>query len=297
MVKKTPTAALQFFKEHYPGRVYTRQQIRQALEDYRDAAGRGVRPNRFLDALSDSGVSEVEIQPENAGGAKAYRSFVRYVQPDATVFDVANSLKAGGYLSHGAAAVLHGLSESSDAIYWNKEQSAKPDVAGHLTQRGIDRAFSSFPRKSKYIFLFAGQRIVLLNGKNTRNYEVVEHASGVPVTALERTLFDIAVRPAYAGGPEAVRDAYRVAVPRINLAKLLRIIRHVGHVYPYHQAIGFYLSAAGFEASRLTSFRALGSKFRFYLGNKMQNPAFDEQWKVYIPRTWAREKGRSPRYP
>jgi hypothetical protein len=61
-------------------------------------------------------------------------------------------------------------------------------------------------------------------------------------------------------------------------------------VYPYHQAIGFYLSAAGFEAGRLISFRDLGLKLRFYLANKMKNPAFDEQWKVYIPKTLVREK-------
>lgn len=289
-MKKTPTAALQFFREHYPGRVHTHGQIRQVLEDYRDAAGRRVSARRFLDALRDSGVAEVEIQPENVSGSKAYKPFVRYVRPDATAFDVASSLKVGGYISHGAAAVLHGLRESSDAVYWNKEQSPKPGTGAHLTQRGIDRAFSSFPRRSKYVFLFAGQRIVLLNGKNTGNYQVIEHASGVPVTALERTLFDIAVRPAYAGGPEAVLNAYRVAAPRINLGRLLRIIQHVGHVYPYHQAIGFYLSAAGFEASQLTSFRALGLKLRFYLANKMQNPAFDEEWKVHIPRTLMRER-------
>lgn len=288
MNKKTPTAALQFFRQHYPGRVHTPQQIGQAVKEYRDAAGRGVNQHRFLDALLEGGVTQVEIRPVS----NAYKSFWRYAHSEATAFDVASSLRAGGYLSHGSAVFLHGLRNTSTAIYWNKEQSPKPDTKGQLTQRGIDRAFSSNPRTSKYVFLYANQRIVLLNGKNTGNYEVTTHPSGLPVTSLERTLFDIAVRPNYAEGPEAVLDAYRIARPKIKLQKLLRIIRHVDHVYPYNQAIGFYLSRVGFEANDLTPFRDMGLKFRFYLANKMQDPAFDKEWKIYIPQTLAGGKAK-----
>ena len=69
------------------------------------------------------------------------------------------------------------------------------------------------------------------------------------VTDLERTLIDITVRPNYAGGAKAVLSAYRQARGRISVDKLLTFLKRFDYVYPYHQAIGFYLEKSSYPQS------------------------------------------------
>ncbi len=72
-------------------------------------------------------------------------------------------------------------------------------------------------------------------------------------TSLERTLIDITVRPNYAGGAFAVLDAYRQAIERnlISSNKLVVVFNSIPFIYPYHQAIGFYLERAAMKAGCL----------------------------------------------
>jgi predicted transcriptional regulator of viral defense system len=99
---------------------------------------------------------------------------------------------------------IHGLNDQiPKRFYLNKEQSPKPRSGG-LTQAGIKRAFAGTQRESRLIYRFDDSEVALLSGKNTGNLEAIEMDYGgtrLRVTSLERTLIDIAVRPAYAGGP------------------------------------------------------------------------------------------------
>ena len=100
----------------------------------------------------------------------------------------------------------------------------------------------------------------------------------------DRTLVDVVVRPDYAGGPKEILKAHRRAIEKVSVDEIVATLKHLDYVYPYHQAIGFYLERAGVPAEKLQPLKTLGLNFDFYLGYGLENPAYDARWCVFIPR-------------
>ncbi len=113
------------------------------------------------------------------------------------------------------------------------------------TQETIDRAFSRPQRTTKNIAPFGRRRLCVINGKHTGQIGVIdatdEQGRPLRVTGIERTLIDITVRPSYAGGVAEVLEAYRRAADRVQVNNLVAMLRKIDFVYPYEQAIGFYM--------------------------------------------------------
>jgi predicted transcriptional regulator of viral defense system len=197
-------------------------------------------------------------------------------------------MKHGAYLCHGTAMFLHGLTEQIPArIYVNSEQSPKPG-SGHLTQEGINRAFAGKQRESKFVFKFGDSEALLLWGKNTGQLGVIDmkySATTLRVTSLERTLIDIAVRPSYAGGLFQVLDAYRGAKDRVSVGTLLATLKKLDYVYPYHQAIGFYMQKAGYAKDQYSRLRSLGLEYDFYLAYGLKDKKYDPDWRLFFPKS------------
>jgi predicted transcriptional regulator of viral defense system len=221
--------------------------------------------------------------------SKKYGSEERYAWGDPSRFEIALSLRPGSYLSHGTAAYLNGLLEvPPSTVHVNKEQSPKRQ-RGSLTQEGLDRAFHSRPRQSAMAYTDEhGGRYVVVAGKNTRNFGVVVRkgpmGERLRVTRLERTLVDIAVRPVYSGGAAEVLRAYQAARDQLSIPRLVNSLRRLRHLYPYHQAIGFYLDRAGYTAQALEPFRQPGLSYDFYLTHGMGERAYSRDWRLYYPR-------------
>ena len=154
-----------------------------------------------------------------------------------------------------------------------------------LTQ--VDRScVQNKPRESTLIYTYGGYRIAVLSGKFTRNLEVSPAEFGgllLPRTRLERSLVDITVRPVYGGGPAEVLAAYREAKPRLSINVLLKTLRELDYVYPYHQAIGFYMERAGYDEGALQKVEALGRTFDFYLANRMEQTDYSRRWRIHYP--------------
>lgn len=221
--------------------------------------------------------------------ADVYRGGARYVRPNASPYEVLKSLRPRGYLSHGSAARLHGLlPNDSPVVYWNDEQTPKPRPTGKLTQGRIDAAFSRPSRTSNHRAAFDGYTFCILSGMSTGRLGTVPHrlpnGFTFDVTSVERTLIDVAVRPAYAGGPRQVLECYRAALGRVDVGSLADTLTKLNYIYPYHQAIGFYMDRVGFERNALDRFRAERRDFNFYLDYQMDRPAIDAAWRVYHPR-------------
>lgn len=269
-------------------RAYRLADIRSLLAQQREAwkLPASTRASQLISALAgEGGLRQVKLRPE----VTDYRDITRYVWGACTPLEIASTIKESGYLSHGTAVFLHGLTEQVPrTIYVNCEQTPKPSPDGPLSQEGIKRSFKGKQRTSRYTFQLEGNRYTILSGKNTKGYGVEEIAgpSGetLRVTGLERTLVDIVVRPAYAGGLYQVLEAYKAARERdVSVSRVLAALRALDYKYPYHQSIGFLMERAGFSAKGLKRLRNLGADFDFYLGYGMEDPGFDESWRVFFP--------------
>jgi hypothetical protein len=61
-------------------------------------------------------------------------------------------------------------------------------------------------------------------------------------------------------------------------------LKKLGHLYPYHQAIGFHLERAGYSGPALDLLRGMGFDFDFYLTHRMEDRDYSKQWRLYYPR-------------
>jgi hypothetical protein len=243
---------------------------------------------KFLNfMLKSSKLREVTLKSAD------YGSQTRYVWRNPSVHAVALSLKTNSYLSHETAMFLHGLTDRSvERIYVNREQSPKPKGSG-LSQESLTKAFANKQRESKLTYAYQKSQIVMLNGMFTDRLGVEQLRSKkgelLDVTSLERTLIDITVRPNYSGGVSAVLDTFRRAKARLSIDRVLTILNRLDYVYPYHQAIGFYLEKAGYAKSEWTRFMKLGISFQFYLTHGLPpDKEYDPMWNLYYPKNLVR---------
>jgi hypothetical protein len=212
---------------------------------------------------------------------------VRYTWGDSSPFAIALSLARSPYFSHGTAAALQGLVPLSGPLYVNQEQTPKPTGRGILTQESINRAFRSPQRLSNNRHRWDGGSAVILSGKNTNSLGVGQtDAPGgqrVPTTSIERTLIDLAVRPAYCGGPTVVLDAFKAARGRASSGALMKTLHDLSYVYPYHQVIGFYLERSKYDRDTLEMFKEPGIRLDFYVDYGLVEPSYDQHWRVFYP--------------
>ena len=217
----------------------------------------------------------------------AYGKIIRYCWGTPCPYELALSIKEPAYLSHASAAFLHGLlPEEPKTIYVNAEQGPKPRPR-LLSQESVDRAFALKQRTSNFAYNFNAQRLVVIRGKHTGQLgvETLTSPTGRPVrgTELERTLIDLVVRTAYAGGVPRVLHAFRRAQDLLSVDRLTLTLKRLDYVYPYQQAIGFYMEVAGYDESKLSAIRRLGCDLDFYLTHGIQKKKFHPQWRIFYP--------------
>ncbi|MEJ1962257.1 MAG: hypothetical protein WDO56_12200 [Gammaproteobacteria bacterium] len=270
-----------------PGRIYSRVELKPLHSRARDDGL--LAKHTSLDQVIDHLTRHHHLLPITLSSAEYGKALQRYSAGRPHPYALAISIRRSGYLSHATAAHLHQLLPTSTPIYLNIEQSAKPVPAQRsLSQPAIDRAFAGKQRQSNLSYRNGDFVCTILAGKNTRRagVELSTHpaAKDLPVTNLERTLIDITVRPGYAGGIPAVLTAYRAARERVDISKLVAILDHIDHAYPFAQSIGFLMRLADYPKDALTTLKSRQTAYDFYLAYGMRETAYDSDWRIHYPR-------------
>ncbi|MGA8409983.1 MAG: hypothetical protein WB680_22620 [Candidatus Acidiferrales bacterium] len=283
---KRATHDITAYFEKSQNRVYTSQDLRTIFsqERYRWDLPSSTTPKKFVEfLLQNTLLRTVSLTSET------YGSIERFEWGKASPHLLALSIKKGSYLSHATAVFLHALTDQiPKTIYVNHEQTIKPKPSGALSQESLDRAFAHPQRRSNYKLKHDSWQIVLLSGKNTGRLGVIDLPSPqnepLQVTSLERTLIDIVVRPDYSGGIYQILQAYKSAKDKMSVNVLLAHLKKLDYMYPFHQAIGFYMQKAGYETDRLERLKALPIKFDFYLAHDIGEKAYDPSWRLFFPK-------------
>lgn len=289
---QTATPAILRHFERIGTRVYSELDLKKIVAETRGEWNLSMTTglNDVIALLSDKGaLRQFRIRPTDAHPAA--RVFVRYAWGRVSPFKLGLSMFKASYLSHGTAVFLHGLNDQIPrrAIYINHEQAPKPPTdKASLSQGSVDRAFGRPQRLSTLRYQYDDDNsFLVLNGKNTGRLEVgslTYESEDLAVTKIERTLIDIAVRPAYAGGVYQVLEAYRGARDKISGRVLQATLAKLNYAYPYHQAIGFYMHRAGFSSQTYERLKSFGMALDFYLSHNIKDKDYSPEWRLFYPK-------------
>jgi len=276
---------LNLFREH-PRRVFSYSDLQQMLEENREywRLTKSTTLTDFIEFLTKYGrLNKIDISFPG-------RTMTRYTWGGTPTYEVVLSWHPASYLSHYTAVYLHDLTEQiPKTIYLNVEQPRKTSPSRRLDQANIDAAFKRPMRRSKTVAQFGDFEICLLSSMGELNLGVVEsdgpEGQKIRLTNVERTLIDITVRPGYAGGVFEVLKAFKNAREKVSINRLTAMLKKLDYVYPYHQAIGFYLERSGvYDESSIRLLRKIKMSHDFYLAHGMKDPEYSKEWRLFFPQ-------------
>jgi len=230
--------------------------------------------------LNESFLSKINLNMQRRETLFVWRS--------ASEYELMPVLRPSGYFSHLSAMHFNELlGFIPHEIFFNSEQPARP-IPLSIEQGRIDNAFRGKQRLSQAKTDWNGKVLWFINGKQTGNFGVVEKdippELSVRVTNIERTLIDAVVRPAYSGGVKTLLRAFELAKPKLSIGRLAETLRAINFIYPYQQAIGFYLERTGYDQNAIDIFMNFSDmRFDFYLDYGMENPCYSDKWRLYYP--------------
>lgn len=270
-------------------RILTYDQIAEILEEQREAwrLANSVTANKLIRFLvTKTQLREIQIKFPST----LVPNFIRFCLGEPSPLAIASSLKPEYYFSHYTAMSLHQLTEQvPKIIYLTWEQPEKARIIKPLAQRKIDWAFAQRPRISQNMAPCNDHKICILYGMYTGSLGIIgskgPEGEKLRITNVERTLIDITVRPFYAGGVFEVLKAFKLAKDQISVNRLAVILKKIGYVYPYHQAIGFYLEKSGaYKKSSIDIFRKMDKNYDFYLTYQIQDKEYSKDWRLFYPK-------------
>ncbi len=273
-----------FFKQD-PFPSYTRDDLIEIFErfriEWRIAAYRNYKD--FASFLEENKILHKEqLTHQHTNSVKQL-----WNKPNVNHFQKGLTIKKEGYISYFSAMQVHQITlQIPKTIFISFDQyGSYKSGKVQLEQEAVDKAFSKPQRTSSEIYKSSkdAYRYTFLQ-KKTNSVDVgVTSTNQVRVTNLERTLIDIAVRPAYSGGVFEVLEAYKNALKDAKTEILDEYLDQLDYIYPYHQLVGFYLEKAGYSSDQLLPFLKKKSEINFYLTYNMSKTQLNKKWGIFYP--------------
>ncbi|QFG54497.1 hypothetical protein [Chryseobacterium sp.] len=232
-------------------------------------------------------IKENLLIQEHIKSDEAHSSEIYYL-PERTpdIFDIAAVRSRSSYFSFYSALYIHNLTlQIPKQIYLTLERPSLEKYNNSISQDNVDRVFSKPPRITGNKRSYKTFAINFINAQHQNNVGVITFRDHYKMSDLERTLIDICVRPFYSGGVTQVLEAFSNARNLLDPDKLYEYYSKMNFIYPYHQAIGFYLQKAGYGEEVYKKFLELQrSNLRFYLTYTMLHQEYSEKWNLYFPK-------------
>jgi len=160
------------------------------------------------------------------------------------------------------------------------------ELGGHLVFKGgtsLSKVFGIIQRFSENIDLSVDPEWLGFRGAARPDPAGSRSKFNKQIKKLEDTCITVVVRPSYSGGISGVLDAFQKSKHLASVETISQMLNELEYVYPYHQAIGFYLDACGYDGA--TVLRKFGLNYKFYLGHQIRDPVLNEKWRVVFPKS------------
>jgi hypothetical protein len=286
--------------------VFSKEEIKMLIEDFRQPlrlkalreksqmvmgkTGYKIASN-FLTALQDEQIIRPHIfTSKNNKRVTLYSS---QALVELSLYETATAMFPAGYFCNLSAIYCQSLTNQvPKTVYICTESNARKTRANDaLTDSKLRQAFLKPHRYTSFIFNFPAGDLVMIERMRQTDSGVVSISSSAGllpynsrVSCVERALIDAVVSPQYNGGIASVADYFAHARGRIDMIKLIDIYRELDFIYPYYQAIGFFLERTGMSDLAGIFRAAFAPKNRFYLDHNAKSSwKYDERWMIYYP--------------
>ncbi len=292
MRKESFEAAFDIIKDYFFNdnlKAYTTFDISNIFENHREnwkIAGYR-NSNHFINFLEKSNILKmIKLKHQTTSSIKKI-----LIEPNANYFNIGLTIKKDGYLSNYTAMQIHNLTlQIPKSIYVShpkvESRNSLKNNNINISQDSIDKAFTKPQRITSEVYKseIDNYRLLFIQKGYTENNIGIINNNGIRYTDLERTLIDIAIRPAYSGGVFEVLEAFINAREHIDINKLNNYLSELNYIYPFHQLLGFYMDKANYDSKKISILFNQVSKYKFYLTYNMSNKEYDEKWKIYYPK-------------
>lgn len=199
-----------------------------------------------------------------------------------------------GCFCHYTAVAYHGLTNQIPQRVYIRKRSVgnPPSRPERLSDLQIRTQFLKPHRRTGETETLPSGTIVYVAGKHNDETGILsippthkDFPEGSRITDLERCLIDAVVAPQYNGGLLTIPGLFEEASEKLDLETLIAHYQELDFLYPYHQAIGFFLDHCTHKQAAETWRTVFPPSNRFFVDkNAKSSWELDPRWQVYYPK-------------
>ena len=246
----------------------------------------------FLKALEEAGI----VRPESLKVRNGKRVTLYSARPleEFTSYELAFAMFPEGYFCNATAIFHHSLTNQVPNVVYICHPTISPRPRRRtegLSEVRIRTAFIKPHVYTTHVVVMKDSEVVVVDRERGADHGLLTIRTkgsvcpqGARVTSLERALIDAVVAPHYNGGVASLPGYFKAARPKLNVQRLLELYEKLDFVYPYAQAIGFFLEHAGMAEKAEEIRKAYPPRQRFFVDHAAKSSwLYDDRWMIHYP--------------